>query len=233
GGRVSAVLQTGGLLGDLTVRETVRLIDSFFPAGARPRAERVERVLSRAGIERLADRTVSKCSGGEQQRLRFALALIPDPDLLVLDEPTAGMDVTARREFWDTMRSDAAAGRTVLFATHYLEEAESFAARIILVAHGKVVADGATEEIRGRSGRLVSADLDVGRHPQAIDLLRSRVGVGSAELRGSRLHLRVSAVNSDSVARLLLEDLDARNLEITGESLESAFVAITERGQYT
>src|SRR5699024_3032622 len=94
-GRVSAVLQTGGLLHDLTARETVRMIASTFPRRHQP----VEDVLHRAGLAAKADRRVSKLSGGEQQRLRFALALLPDPDLLILDEPTAGMDVAARREF--------------------------------------------------------------------------------------------------------------------------------------
>src|SRR5690625_1811154 len=101
-GRVSALLQTGGLLRDLTVAETVRYIASTFP-DHRPIAE----VLERAGLNELAGRKVSKSSGGEQQRLRFALALVPDPDLLILDEPTAGMVVSARRQFWDTMRNEA------------------------------------------------------------------------------------------------------------------------------
>ena len=120
----------------------------------------VDEVIDRAGLRALADRRVSKCSGGEQQRLRFALALLPDPRLLVLDEPTAGMDVTARRDFWDTMHADASAGRTVVFATHYLEEADAFADRIVLIAGGRIVADGTTAEIRSRaSGRTVSATL--------------------------------------------------------------------------
>src|SRR5690606_1128576 len=113
-GRVSAVMQTGGLLRDLTVRETVTAIASLH--GAR---HRVAEVMERTAITGLGSRKVSKCSGGEQQRLKFALALLPDPDLLILDEPTAGMDVNARREFWDTMRDDADSGRTVVFATHY------------------------------------------------------------------------------------------------------------------
>ena len=98
-GRISAVLQTGGLLRDLTVEETVRVVASTFDS-PQPVAE----VMERAGITQLARRRVSKCSGGEQQRLRFALALLPDPDLLVLDEPTAGMDVAARRDFWAAMQ---------------------------------------------------------------------------------------------------------------------------------
>lgn len=227
-GRVSAVLQTGGLLGDLTVRETVRLIGSFFPADRQARANRVDRVMERAGITALADRTVSKCSGGEQQRLRFALALLPEPDLLILDEPTAGMDVNARRDFWDTMREDAATGRTVVFATHYLEEADAFAERIILISEGRIVADGSLEEVRNRNSvRVISADVDVVRHPDLVTQFRQRPGVMAAELRGQRLEVRAMAAHSDDVARLLLGEVAASNLEISGDSLENAFVALT------
>src|SRR5690625_5818192 len=116
-GKISAVLQSGGLLRDLTVGETVELIASTFDD-----AISTEEALTRAGISGLAKRRASTCSGGEQQRLRFALALLPDPDLLILDEPTTGMHVTARHEFWDTMHAEARRGRTIIFATHYLEE---------------------------------------------------------------------------------------------------------------
>ena len=121
-GLVSAVMQTGGLLKDLTVKETVQYTASLF-AQSKPTAE----VLDRAGITQIADRRVGKCSGGEQQRLRFAMALVSDPELLVLDEPTTGMDVEGRRSFWASIRKDAEQGRTVLFATHYLEEADAYA----------------------------------------------------------------------------------------------------------
>src|SRR5215469_17172138 len=119
-GLVSAVLQVGGLLKDLTVAETARYTASLF-AGTRP----VDEVLRRAGISDIADRKVGKCSGGEQQRLRFALALLPNPELLILDEPTTGMDVEGRRDFWAAIRKDTSEGRTVVFATHYLEEAQA------------------------------------------------------------------------------------------------------------
>ncbi|MDO5503743.1 MAG: ABC transporter ATP-binding protein, partial [Actinomycetia bacterium] len=136
-GQVSAVLQTGGLLADLKVEETVRLIASTFDRHAD-----IADVMERAGITHLARRRVSKCSGGEQQRLRFALALLPEPELLILDEPTAGMDVTTRREFWSAMHAEAERGRTIIFATHYLEEASEFADRIVMMAEGRIVADG-------------------------------------------------------------------------------------------
>ena len=171
-GRISAVLQSGGLLRDLSVRETVQMVASVFE-DPRP----IDEVLARAGLTQLAARKVAKCSGGEQQRLRFALALLPDPDLLVLDEPTAGMDVGARRDFWDTMHADADAGRTVVFATHYLEEAETFAERIVLMARGRVVADGSTAEIRARaSGRTVTADIPDRGADDLVARLRSMAG---------------------------------------------------------
>ena len=219
-GRVSAVLQSGGLLRDLSVRETVQVIASTFE---RPRP--VDEVIEQAGLSDLAGRKVGKCSGGEQQRLRFALALLPDPDLLVLDEPTAGMDVAARRAFWATMHADADAGRTVIFATHYLEEADAFAERIVMVAGGRVVADGSAEQIRSRaSGRTVSADLpgdpaDVVRRLRAID------DVADVQVQGDRV--TVAAGDSDAIAWLLLSDLGARNLEISSGSLEAAFLTIT------
>ncbi|MEO7361053.1 MAG: ABC transporter ATP-binding protein, partial [Gemmatimonadaceae bacterium] len=123
-GEIAAVMQTGGLLKDFTVEETVQFTASLY-ARSRPTAE----VLERAGITHIAKRRVGKCSGGEQQRLRFAMALLSDPRLLILDEPTTGMDVEGRREFWTAIREDASRGRTVLFATHYLDEADAYADR--------------------------------------------------------------------------------------------------------
>lgn len=220
-GRVSAVLQTGGLLRDLTARETVRYIASTFA-----HHEPVEDVLQRAGLADKANRKVAKLSGGEQQRLRFALALLPDPDLLILDEPTAGMDVAARRDFWRTMHEDASNGRTILFATHYLEEADNFADRIIMMAGGRVVADGTTEQIRARaSGRTVSADVRRGDVGAAVERLRGLAGTASVTSTGDR----VTAIgeDSDALARVLLTELGGTNLEVTTASLDAAFMAIT------
>ena len=154
-GLVAAVMQTGGLLKDLTVRETVQYTASLF-ADTKP----VDEVLESAGITGIADRRVAKCSGGEQQRLRFAMALLSDPALLLLDEPTTGMDVEGRRSFWSAIREDAQQGRSVLFATHYLEEADQYADRIILISNGQIVADGTGSEIKAlAAGRTVRATL--------------------------------------------------------------------------
>ena len=136
-GLVAAVMQTGGLFKDLTVRESVEYVAALFP-DARP----VGDVLATAGITDLADRRLGRCSGGEQQRVRFAMALVPDPALIVLDEPTTDMDVNARRAFWEAIHADAARGRTILFATHYLEEADAWADRVVVMRDGEIVADG-------------------------------------------------------------------------------------------
>ncbi|WP_032406750.1 ABC transporter ATP-binding protein [Rhodococcoides fascians] len=216
-GRISAVMQTGGLLRDLTVRETVELTAALF---ARTRS--VKEVLTRAGIADIGDRRVAKCSGGQQQRLRFALALLPDPDLLVLDEPTTGMDVEGRRDFWNAIRQDASTGRTVLFATHYLDEADAYADRIVLVRHGKIVADGSAAEVKNlAAGRTVTATLP------GVDrsMLLALPGVDRVETRGDRVI--VHGRDSDCVARYLLNDAHATDLEIVSRNLEDAFLALT------
>ncbi|QIS18784.1 ABC transporter ATP-binding protein [Nocardia terpenica] len=216
-GRLAAVLQSGGLLPDVTVLETVRMVASLH-ANPRPAQE----VLIRAGIDGIADRMVGKCSGGQQQRLRFALALLPNPDLLVLDEPTTGMDVEGRRDFWNAIRRDAGEGRTVVFATHYLDEADAYADRVVLVRSGAVVADGSAAAIKNlAAGRTVSATLPGADRSQLLAI----PGVDTVEQRGDRI--LVHAKDSDAVARYLLTATPAIDLEIAGHNLEDAFLALT------
>jgi ABC-2 type transport system ATP-binding protein len=216
-GLVSAVMQTGGLLKDLSVRETVAYTASLF-ADSAP----VDEVLRTAGIEEIADRKVGKCSGGEQQRLRFAMALLSDPALLLLDEPTTGMDVEGRRTFWSAIRADAEQGRTVLFATHYLEEADQYADRIVLISHGRIVADGTGSQIKAlAAGRTVRATL-----PDAdAERLAALPGVDSVDVRGDTVY--VHAKDTDAVARHLLTETTAHDLEITARGLEEAFLSLT------
>jgi ABC-2 type transport system ATP-binding protein len=216
-GLVSAVMQTGGLLKDLTVRETLAYTASLF-ADTQP----VDDVLGHAGITHLAERKVGKCSGGEQQRLRFAMALLSDPALLLLDEPTTGMDVEGRRSFWSAIRADAEKGRTVLFATHYLEEADQHADRIVLMRKGRIVADGTGSEIKAlAAGRTVRATVERPDH----DTLSRIPGVDSVEIRGETVV--VHAKDTDAVARYLLTETDARDLEITARGIEEAFLTLT------
>ena len=228
-GLVSSVMQTGGLLDDLTVRETVDYTSAIFASSLD-----TDLVLERAGITDIADSVVRKCSGGQKQRLRFAMALLPDPALIVLDEPTTGMDVTGRRDFWHQMRADALTGKTILFATHYLEEADEFADRVVLVADGRVVADGPAHEIRGMTAaKTVSATLpmtddttDSGVN-DLLDRLGGLAGVESIDVASKRLKMRTT--DSDAAAKMLFENA-CTDLEITSHSLEDAFISLTSKG---
>ncbi|MET0424022.1 MAG: ABC transporter ATP-binding protein [Actinoplanes sp.] len=217
-GLVSAVMQSGGLLKDYTVEETVRLTAVLFgkPPGA------VDEALTRAGIADIGKRLVGKCSGGQQQRLRFAMALLPDPELLILDEPTTGMDVGGRHEFWSAIRQDAQGGRTVIFATHYLEEADAYADRVVFVRRGRIVADGTAAEVKSlASGRTVRATL-----PGAVEAELAVIGgVDTAEVRGDTVYLH--GRDTDTIARHLLNHTAARDLEITSRNLEEAFLTLT------
>ncbi|GGD74006.1 ABC transporter ATP-binding protein [Microbacterium murale] len=222
-GVIAGVLQTGGLLSDLTVRETVEVIASLH---GREALSRVPDVLARTDLEPLARRRIVKCSGGEQQRVKFALALVADPDILVLDEPTAGMDVIARRHFWDVMRADADAGRTIIFATHYLEEAEQFARRTVVMHRGRIVADAPTAQLRANlGGRTLAATLPASGADDLVRRLEDTDGITEVRVDGGRLSMR--ATDSDAAASALLI-AGAHDLEITAPTLETAFTALTE-----
>jgi ABC-2 type transport system ATP-binding protein len=217
-GRVGAMLQTGGLLRDLTVRELVSMMAALYP---RPLG--VDEVLELTGLQGTAAQRTEKLSGGQAQRVRFACALVSNPDLLVLDEPTVAMDVEGRHAFWTTMREFASRGTTIVFATHYLEEADDFADRAVLMAHGRVVADGPTTEIKARVGsRTIRATL-----PGVPDAsLLALAGVAKVERRGEAITLRCT--DSDAAIRALLAAHPAASdLEISGAGLEEAFLELT------
>jgi ABC-2 type transport system ATP-binding protein len=153
------------------------------------------------------------------------LALLPEPELLILDEPTTGMDVEGRRDFWGAIRADAERGRTVLFATHYLEEADAYADRVVLISRGRIVADGTPAEIRALSaGRRIRATWGGVTTAEAV-ALRALPGVDDVELRGDTV--LIHAADSDAVARHLLTTTPARDLQITSRGLEDAFIALT------
>jgi ABC-2 type transport system ATP-binding protein len=216
-GLVAAVMQTAGLLKDISVRETLELTGSLFVHHAS-----VDSVMKRAGITDIGDRRVNKCSGGQQQRLRFAMALLSDPELLILDEPTTGMDVAGRRDFWAAIRQDASRGRTILFATHYLEEADEYADRIILVRQGRIVADGTATQIKAMAaGRTVRATVP----GVTARLLEAVPAADSVEMRGETV--LIHSKDSDAVARFLLTHSDAHDLEIESRGIEDAFIALT------
>ncbi|NMH82191.1 ABC transporter ATP-binding protein [Pseudonocardia xinjiangensis] len=217
-GLVGAMLQSGGIPDDVTVAEVVRLTGALFP---KPLS--VAEALLRAGVSDVAGRRYGRLSGGQKQRVRFAAALVCDPDLLVLDEPTVAMDVQARREFWTAMRSYTRAGRTVLFATHYLAEAEEYADRVVLLRKGRVVADGSVAHVRAlASGRVVSATAP-GAVPAALAALP---GVTQAHVDGPRVRLECS--DSDAALRALISAYpQACDIEVSAHGLEDAFVALT------
>ena len=219
-GNIGAVLQTGGLLKDLTVQQTLDMLASLYPT----RLD-MNQVLADADLTELAHRKVGKCSGGQQQRIRFAIATMHDPNILILDEPTTGMDVTARRTFWERMDKLAETGKTIIFATHYLEEAQNFAQRIVLMDNGKIIADGTSEEIR---------DLTGGRH---VSFLADKpitfseypmLSVETSEENGAYRH-RTTVANADEFARVLLTKYTVRDLEIVKPSLDESFVQLTDR----
>lgn len=216
-GRVGAMLQEGRVVPRLTVRELVTFVARTYPAPM-PVAE----TLGLAGLTDLAGRRVERLSGGQTQRLRFAVALAGNPELLVLDEPTAALDVEARRPFWESMRAYARRGNTVLFSTHHLEEADAHADRIVVLDRGRVVADNTGEGLRRAvGGSLVAFDLAGRPTGDLADL----PGVIAVEVRGERARLRTRDPDATVLA---LARLDAvRGLEVTGPSLEDAFLALT------
>jgi ABC-2 type transport system ATP-binding protein len=217
-GWVGAMLQTGALIRDLSVRELIAMMAALYPSPLP-----VDEVLSLTGVQDIADRRTQKLSGGQTQRVRFAVALVSNPELLVLDEPTVAMDVEGRHAFWTTMREFASRGKTVLFATHYLEEADDYADRAVLMARGTIVADGPTTEIKAMVGsRTIRATI-----PGAdVADLQALPGVTTAEGRGEAAVLHCS--DSDAAIRALLDRYqEARDIEIEGAGLEAAFLALT------
>jgi ABC-2 type transport system ATP-binding protein len=217
-GAVGGMLQTGSLVQYLSVRELVAMVASLYPYPLD-----VDDALRLTGTAEFADRRTTKLSGGQTQRVRFAIALVANPDLLVLDEPTAALDVESRHEFWAAMRTVAAQGKTIVFATHYLEEADAFADRVILMARGRVVADGPPTEIKARvGGRTIRATLP-GADPYALSGLP---GVSSADTRGDAIVL--CCANSDLALRELLRRYPGtQDIEVRGAGLEEAFLELT------
>ena len=174
------------------------------------------------GLTGLEGRRAAKLSGGQQQRLQLAMGLVSDPILLVLDEPTEGLDVEARRRFWATIQSRRADGAGVLVTTHLVEEAASIADRVVVLDEGRIVAVGTPDELRRRlPGRRVEAWTTI-----PIEEIRSLDGVHSAARRGERTV--ITTTDSETVVRALLDlDPGARDLTVATATLEDALVAIT------
>jgi ABC-2 type transport system ATP-binding protein len=217
-GLVGAMLQKGALIRNVTVREILSMVASLYraPMG-------LDAMIELAGLGDIVERRTEKLSGGQVQRVRFAVALASNPELLILDEPTEAMDVAGRQAFWQLMRTFASQEKTIIFATHYLEEVDANADRVILMAQGKVVADGPTTEIKGRVGtRQIHATLP--GVPEAE--LATLSGVTSVRRQGQAITLTCS--DSDAAVQELFQRYPfVRDLEVTGAGLEDAFLRLT------
>jgi ABC-2 type transport system ATP-binding protein len=218
-GQVGAMLQTSGLMSDVTVRELMELMTKLHP---RPLG--VDELLARANIADIADRRVDKLSGGQTQRVRFAIAIAGDSDLIVLDEPTTGMDVENRQIFWAAMKAEAERGKTILFATHYLEEADQIADQVLVINKGRLLANGTAAQIKAQAGfqRLSFRLPGVTR-----DQLLMLPNVVSLEVVNDRVSIQSS--DSDKTFYSLLDaGHRPEQIEISALGLEQAFVAITQ-----
>ncbi|MGW6494741.1 ABC transporter ATP-binding protein [Nonomuraea angiospora] len=218
-GQMGAMLQNGALIPELSVKELIDLVRRLYP---NPLA--LDEILKLADLTELAGRRANKLSGGQSQRVRFALAIAGAPRILLLDEPTAAMDVESRLRFWASMHDYASAGRTVLFATHYLEEADEHSDRVIVIARGRLAADGTAAEIKaGAGGHTVSFAL--GEQPTAgLDRLP---GVTAVEVAGGVATLHTSDTDATLAALYRGTTLDVRELKLSSADLESAFLALT------
>src|SRR5580692_3978303 len=217
-GQVGAMLQSGGLMPEVTVRELVTLV-----TGLHPRPIPVDTTLRQAGIESIANQRVDRLSGGQTQRVRFALAIVGECDLIVLDEPTTAMDVEGRQRFWASMREEVAEGKTLLFATHYLEEADQAADRILVINRGRLLADGTPAEIKAKAGaRRITFHLDRADEQFLLGL----PGLVNVEVRRDFVQIQTS--DSDATLYGVLDaGLRPREIEVTSLGLEQAFIAIT------
>ena len=215
--RIGAMLQVAKVPETLRVREHIDLFSSYYP-NPLPLAE----TLAAAGLQEIRDRVFGELSGGQRQRVLFALALCGDPDILFLDEPTVGLDVESRRVLWEEIRKLIARGKTVLLTTHYLEEADALADRVVVINRGEIIAEGTPAEIKastaGRRIRCVSS-LD-------IETVRSLPGVN--DVRRDRDVLEIRAASAEPILReLLTRDAGLSGVEVMSAGLEEAFLALT------
>jgi len=215
--RIGVMLQVSKVPETLTVREHLTLFSSYY---ATPLP--LTTLLGLAGLDDVADRRYGRLSGGQQQRVLFALAVCGNPELLFLDEPTVGMDVESRRTFWSAVRAFTAAGRAVLLTTHYLDEADALANRVVLLGRGRIVADGTPAAIKAQAaGRQVRC-----RSTLSQAALRVLPGVVSVTPDGGGMLL--TTTDADATLRaLVVADPGVCDLDVRGAGLEEAFVALT------
>jgi ABC-2 type transport system ATP-binding protein len=217
--RLGAMLQVGRMPETLRVREHLQLFRSYYP---KPRP--LDELFSVAGLDGLEEKQFGTLSGGQKQRVLFALALCGDPDLICLDEPTLGMDVEARRAMWEQVRGLAARGKTILLTTHYLEEADALASRIVVIQKGRVIAEGTPEELKSADGsRAIRCITSL-----PASFISAIPQVTSVEQDGNAILVRTPA--PEAVLRVMLEnDTTLNGLEVRATALEDAFLALTNQ----
>jgi ABC-2 type transport system ATP-binding protein len=219
-GRIGAMLQDGALMPGVRVGELLGYALSL-SASALTR----KRLVAMAGLEGLERRRLDRLSGGQTQRARFALAIASEPDVLALDEPTAALDVEGRRDFWANMRAYTSGGRAVLFATHYLEEAEAFASRVVIIARGRIVADGSVADLKRDFGVHTVRFSSAGAHTAALQRLS---GVSHVEHRDATVTLRTTDPDA-TVRSLLASDVAWRDLEVQSATLDDIFLTLVDK----
>ena len=216
--RCGIMLQESEVPATLKVREVVEMFSRFYPQSLETMA-----AIDLAMLGKKANNKVGDLSGGEKQRLFFALAVVGDPDLLFLDEPSVGMDVTTRGVFWDRIRHMHQRGKAIVLTTHYLEEADALAERIVVINKGKLVAEGTPSHIKSTfANRIISFHT-----PQPNrTLLEQLPGVDRVSIDTSKVEM-VSRETEETVRSLLNSPVPVTDLQVTGASLEQAFVALT------
>lgn len=216
--RVGSMLQVGRVPESLRVREHIDLFSSYY---SQPLS--MKQTLAIAGIDELRDRKFGDLSGGQKQRVLFALAICGNPDLLFLDEPTVGLDVEARHLLWDEIRQLLTLGKTVVLTTHYLEEADALADRVVVISKGSIIAEGTPEEIKSRTaGKKIRCMTRL-----SVEVLRTIPGV--AEVQDDRGAVLIHSSRPEQVLRELLNrDLEVSGIEVSGAGLEDAFLALTQ-----
>ena len=225
--RTGVMLQVGRAPEMLRVREQVDLFRGYYP-NPMPYAE----IVAAAALSGIEDRLYGQLSGGQKQRMLFALALAGDPDLIFLDEPTVALDIESRRAMWAQIRSLADRGKTVLLTTHYLEEADALAHRIVVLNKGRIVCEGTPEEVKSlgasAQGASTSRNLKIIRCKTALEepMLRKIEGVSSVKLERDLVTLN-STQPEATLRELLALDQTLHALEVQSPALEDAFLALT------
>jgi ABC-2 type transport system ATP-binding protein len=227
--RLGIQLQETQLAEKITVEETVRLFRSFYSRG-----RTVDDVIGLVQLDEKRTARVGKLSGGQKQRLALACAIVGDPDLLFLDEPTTGLDPQSRRQLWDLITEFKARGKTILLTTHYMDEAEILCDRIAIVDHGKVIALGTPRELIASLGAEHVVDFTVTSSSPAVDedALRALPGIRSVRRVAGGYELQVEALHRsvpELLSLLARSGAELENLTTHSASLEDVFVSLTGR----